>query len=83
MNRNKVLNHKDPPNGLKEQIINALIVAGVNFFGTLAGLGATQVVHDPVLALVASGISAGFAFFSSLAVQRGLMKEIEKGGIRK
>jgi len=75
MDRRYVINHKDPPNGLKDQIINALIVAGMNFFGTLAGLGATQVIKDPLLALVASGVSAGFSFFSSLAVQRGLVKK--------
>jgi len=75
MNRNKILNHKDPPDGVKDQIVNALILAGVNFFGTLAGLGTTQIVKDPLLALIASGVSAGFSFFSSLAVQRGLMKK--------
>ena len=75
MDKKKIMNHVDPPNGWKEQIVNALIIAGVNFFGTLAGLGATQVVSDPYLCLIASGISAGFSFFSSLAVQRGLLKE--------
>jgi len=82
MNRDKVLNYNDPPDGFKDQLTNAAIQAGFNFFSTLAGVTATGVIRDPVYALVASGISAGLGFFASLMVQRGLMKpqETEKSG---
>ena len=74
MNAREVLNHKDPPNGTRDQIINAVIVAGFNFFSTLASLSVTQVVSNPLQALVASGISAGLGFFGSLMVQRGITR---------
>jgi len=74
MDRNDVLNMKDPPNGWTDQVINAGIVAGFNFFSTLAGLGATQAVKDPALALIAAAISGGVSFFGSLIAQRGLKK---------
>ena len=75
MNRDKVLNIIDPPDGLKDQIINACIYAGMSFFTSLAGMSVTHIVEDPVSALIASVISAGLAFFTSLAVQRGLVKK--------
>jgi len=78
MNRNEVINHKNPPNGWKDQIINAGIIAGLNFFTTLAGLQVTQVVANPVTALLSAGISAGLGFFTSLAIQRGLVKRNSK-----
>jgi len=68
----EVLNHVDPPNGLKEQIVNAVIVAGFNFFSTLASLSVTQIITNPVTALIASATSAGLGFFGSLMVQRGI-----------
>jgi len=74
MNAREVLNHKNPPNGWKDQIINATIVAGFNFFSTLASLSVTQVVQNPATALIASGISAGLGFFGSLMIQRGITK---------
>jgi len=74
MDRNDVLNLKDPPDGLKDQVINAGIVAGFNFFSTLAGLGATQAVKDPMTCLLAAAISAGVSFFGSLVAQKGLKK---------
>jgi hypothetical protein len=77
MNRDKVLNYSDPPDNWKEQLVNACIQAGFNFFSTLAGVTATGVIRDPMYALVASGISAGLGFFASLMVQRGLMKPEE------
>jgi len=83
MNAEKVLNHVDPPNGLKDQIVNAVIIAGFNFFSTLASLSVTQIVTNPTTALVASGISAGLGFFGSLMVQRGITSyraEKEKTG---
>lgn len=75
MKRNEVLNHKNPPNGFKDQLVNAGILAGVNFFSTLSAIQITQVINDPVTALAGAGISAGLGFFMSLAVQRGLMKK--------
>ena len=74
MNAKEVLNHKDPPNGWKDQLINATIVAGFNFFSTLASISVTKVITNPVMALVASGISAGLGFFGSLMIQRGITK---------
>lgn len=77
MNREDVLNLKDPPNGLKDQATNAAIIAGFNFFTTLAGLQVTGIVQDPAAALTAAGISAGLGFFISLLTQRGLKKSGE------
>jgi hypothetical protein len=74
MERNKILNFKDPPDGWKDQIANALITAGFNFFSTLAGLGATSLTSNPQTALSAAGVSAGVGFFASLMLQRGLKK---------
>jgi hypothetical protein len=74
MERNKILNFKDPPDGVKDQIANALIIAGFNFFSTLAGLGVTSLTGEPVTALAAAGVSAGLGFFASLMLQRGLKK---------
>jgi len=75
MDRNDVLNLKDPPNGAADQCVNAAIIAGFNFFGVLVGLGATGLLSDPKTALVAAVISAGFSFFGSLAAQRGLVQK--------
>jgi len=75
MEKDKVLNMVDPPDGFKDQLINACIYAGLSFFTTLTSMSITQVTSDPLSALIASAISAGFAFFSSLAVQRGLVKK--------
>ena len=78
MENDKVLNHTDPPDGLKDQLINAGIVAGFNFFSTLAGLSITGITENPVTALAAAAISAGLGFFASLMTQRGLHKpEVE------
>lgn len=78
MQKGKFLNHTDPPDGLKDQLINAGIVAGFNFFSTLAGLSIIGVTENPVSALAAAGISAGLGFFASLMTQRGLHKpEVE------
>jgi len=74
MERNKILNFKDPPDGWKDQIANALITAGFNFFSTLAGLGATALTTDAATVLAAAGVSAGVGFFASLMLQRGLKK---------
>lgn len=75
MEKDKVMNMVDPPDGIKDQLVNACIYAGLSFFTTLAGMSIMQVVSNPVTVLVASGISAGLAFFTSLAVQRGLVKK--------
>jgi len=74
MEKNKLLNLKDPPDSWKDQITNALIIAGFNFFTTLAGLQITALTADPASALTAAGVSAGLGFFASLITQRGLKK---------
>ena len=67
----------DCPNSLGDQVVNSLIMAGNAFFGTLVGVGATGITKDWKLALIGAGISAGFTFFSTLAMQRGLKKSEE------
>ena len=67
-----VLADGDPEKELKEAVVNAFIMAGLSFFSTLAGLGASGLLADPVKALVSAGVSAGLAFFTRLAIERGL-----------
>lgn len=74
MNRQDVLNHKDPPNGISDQCINAAIIAGYAFFSTLVGLGVTGLLGNVYAGLAAAGVAAGFSFFASLMTQRGLSK---------
>jgi len=74
MDRNDVLNMKDPPNGWKDMVINAGIVAGVAAFTTLASISAAGIRAAPATSLLAAGIAAGLNFFTSLAIQRGLKK---------
>jgi len=59
----------------KDMLINAVIVSGLGFFGTLVAAG---IIGDFTLTLYAAGVSAGFQFFTSLAVQRGLKTEAKK-----
>lgn len=77
MDRNKVLNARDPPNSWTDQVINAAIMGLLGFFTALVGIGATGLLADWKLGLSAAGISAGFEFALSLAVQRGLYKAPE------
>jgi len=74
MKRHNILNMKDPPNGFKDQVINAAIIGGYAGFSTLVGLGATGLLQDPQTGIIAALISGGFAFFSSLVTQRKLQK---------
>jgi len=74
MDRNDVLNLKDPPDGWRDKIINAAITAGLGAFTTLAALTAAGIRSDPATAALAAGIAAGLNFFTSLAIQRGLTK---------
>lgn len=78
MDRDKVLNLKDPPNETRDQVINAGVMAGLGFFTALAGIGAAGLLGDPAAGLLAAGISAGLEFFIALAVQRGLYKKPEE-----
>ena len=79
MDRNEICSIVDCPNSMGDQILNSFIMAGNAFFGTLVGIvGATQTIpKDPELALIQAGISAGFTFFSTLAIQRGLKRSEE------
>jgi len=65
----------DPENfNWKEAVYDALIVAGLNFTSTLAGVGAVGLLKSPCESLVAAGIAAGVGFFATLAAKRGLKK---------
>jgi len=77
LKRDKVLNLRDPPNSWRDQIINASILSGLQFFTSLAGIGAAGLLADWKLGILAAGIAAGLTFFSSLALQRGLVKKGE------
>jgi len=74
LKRDKVLNMRDPPADWRDQLINAAILAAIDFFTTLAAVGAVGLIQDPALTLTAAGISAGLSFFVALAAQRGLIK---------
>jgi len=60
---------------LKEAVVNAGILAGLAFFSTLAGLGATGLLADPIKGLTSACIAAGVTFFTRLALERGLPPE--------
>jgi len=72
--RDKVCNLRDPPGSLRDQLINALIMAGIDFFSTLASISAAGIITDPARSLLAASIAAGLGFFMTLAIQRGLYK---------
>lgn len=55
-----------------DAIIDALIAAGMSFFATLGGLGATGLLDDPVTAILASSIAGGVSFFAWIAMKRGV-----------
>jgi len=77
MDRNEIFKILDPPAELKDQILNAAIMAGLAFFTALAGIGAAGLMADWRLGLLAAGISAGLELFITLAAQRGLYKKPE------
>jgi len=58
-----------------EALLDAAIIAGLNFFSCLSALSVLQILENPLQALVAAIISAGFGFFSTLAIKRGLRRE--------
>ena len=43
------------------------VLAGFQFFGTLAAMKILDIRADPMTAALAAGVAAGFAFFSVLA----------------
>ena len=59
----------------KDAVINAAVLAGFNFFATLAGMAVSQIIQEPVKALIAAGVAAGLGFFSRLMVERGITVE--------
>jgi hypothetical protein len=79
MLKSKVLNLRDPPEKLGDMLVNAIIMAGLGFFGTLIGLGSTGLTSDLRAGLITAGVNAGFQFFMTLAIQRGLVKKEEEG----
>lgn len=56
----------------REALADAGIVAGFNFFYTLAGISVARITEDPYKSLIASLISAGLGFFTVLMIKRGL-----------
>jgi len=56
-------------------ILNALILAGLGFFTTLAGISITQIITEPKATFLAALISGGIQFFISLSIQRGLRRQ--------
>ena len=65
-------NNNDGSFNWEDAILDAAIMAGLGFFGTLAGLGAVGLLKNPIVGLTAAGIAAGFEFFAVLATKRGL-----------
>jgi hypothetical protein len=59
----------------KNALIDSAIVAGVDFFTTLGGLGVAGLFADPTKGLIAAGISAAAGFFFTLAVKRGVISK--------
>lgn len=59
----------------KNALVDSAIVAAVDFFTTLGGLGVAGLFEDPIKGLVAAGISAMAGFFATLAVKRGVVRK--------
>lgn len=59
----------------KNALIDSLIIAGLNFFTTLAGLGVAGLCADPQKALIAAALSAGVGFLATLAFKRGIISK--------
>ena len=59
----------------KDAVINAAVLAGFNFFATLAGMAVSQIIQEPAKALIAASVAAGLGFFSRLMVERGITVE--------
>ena len=59
---------------LAEQLTNATIQGGLSVFTTLSTIGALGFITDWKVAVVSGTIAFGLAFFTSLAIQRGLKK---------
>jgi len=58
----------------REAVLDALIIAGLNFFSSLSAMSATQIARNPWVAILTALIAAGFGFFSTLAIKRGLKR---------
>jgi len=58
----------------KTALIDASIVAGFTFFSTLGGLGATGLLAEPEVGLLAAAISTGISFFGSLMASLQIKK---------
>ncbi len=53
----------------KDEVVDAAVIAGMSFFGTLGGMAAVGMAN-----VTAAAISAGSIFFTTLALKRGLVK---------
>jgi len=60
------------PFTLREQLINALCIAGYNTFMAALGFGAAGILKDLPTTLLALGLTFGASFFGYLVTVRGL-----------
>lgn len=68
-------NNADGSFDWKDAIADAAIMAGISFFGTLAGIGATGITTNPITGFLAAAIAAGSEFCAILAIKRGLREK--------
>ena len=66
------LGEEQPPLKLREQLINALFIAGYNTFMAALGFGAAGILKDLPTTLLALGLTFGASFFGYLVTVRGL-----------
>ncbi len=59
----------------KNALIDSALVAALDFFTTLGGLGVAGLFADPTKALVAAGLSATAGFFATLVAKRGVVRK--------
>lgn len=57
---------------LLDMVLDAGIIAGLEFFSVLGAAGLLGTDQALLLSLVTAGIAAGGAFFAQLAIARGL-----------
>jgi hypothetical protein len=60
------------PLSLREELINAICIAGYNTFMAGLGFGAAGILKDSVTTCLALGLTFGASFFGYLVTVRGL-----------